>query len=191
MNIFYKDDYKILLEQCELHHLEVISYYLMTKHVHLIVIAKTVESLSKKTGETHRLYTRRINFEQKVKWHLFQSRFYSTPLDEQHLINAIKYVEQNPVKGGTLRYQCDYKYSSVLHRIKIKEDILLSDYDLINEIKDYKIFLQETSNNDELKEKTRTGRPYRDKDFYKRIQEITGVDYLPKKRGPKTDECKK
>lgn len=76
MNIFFKDeDYqyykKVLYEQAKIYELEIISYCLMTNHVHLIVIPKTKESLAKVIDETHRLYTRKINFEQKVKGHLF------------------------------------------------------------------------------------------------------------------------
>ena len=77
-----------------------------------IVIPKTKESLSKAIGETHRLYTRKINFEQKVKGHLFQERFYSTPLDEEHFLYALRYVEQNPVKAYMVKYPWNYKYSS-------------------------------------------------------------------------------
>lgn len=81
----------------------------MTNHVHLIAIPKNKESLSKAIGETHRLYTKKINFEQKVKGHFFQERFYSTPLDEDHFLYALKYVEQNPAKAGMVKYPWDYK----------------------------------------------------------------------------------
>jgi putative transposase len=50
MNIFFKyDDYEyykeLLLNQCEIHDLKIISYCLMTNHIHLIVVPKTEESL--------------------------------------------------------------------------------------------------------------------------------------------------
>lgn len=191
MNIFFKDeDYecykKLLLNQCEIHDLEVISYCLMTNHVHLIVIPKNKESLSKAIGETHRLYTRKINFEQKVKGHLFQERFYSTPLDEEHFLYALRYVEQNPVKAYMVKYPWDYKYSSARYRLKLlSKDILLSDCDVIDNISNYKDFLQEDTKTKLLKEKTRTGKPCGDENFYDKIQLITGVDYKNKKPGPK------
>ena len=146
MNIFLKDeDYeyykKLLLEQCSIYELKVVSYCLMTNHVHLIVIPKNKESLSKAIGETHRLYTRKINFEQKVKGHLFQERFYSTPLDEEHFLYALRYVEQNPVKAYMVKYPWDYKYSSTRYRLNIQEDKLLSNYEAIDSIEDYKSFL--------------------------------------------------
>ncbi len=102
--------------------------------------------MSRAIGEAHRLYTRKINFEQKVKGHLFQERFYSTPLDEYHFLNALKYVEQNPVKVNMVRYPWDYRYSSARYRVGLaKDDRLLSNYDVIDEIKDYRKFLQENT----------------------------------------------
>ena len=190
MNIFFKDeDYqyykKVLHTQAQIYDLKIISYCLMTNHVHLIVIPKTKESLSKVIGETHRLYTRKINFEQKVKGHLFQSRFYSTPLDDTHLLNAIKYVELNPVKARMVRFPWDYKYSSVLHRMNYKIDKILSTNEIIKNIKNYKDFLLKDEDYKNIKEKTRTGKPCGNLEFYKKIKELTGVDYLPKKPGPK------
>ena len=190
MNIFLKDeDYeyykKLLLEQCSIYELKVVSYCLMTNHVHLIVIPKNKESLSKAIGETHRLYTRKINFEQKVKGHLFQERFYSTPLDEEHFLYALRYVEQNPVKAFMVKYPWDYKYSSTRYRLDIQEDKLLSKYEPIDSIEDYKEFLGKTTNDKTIQEKTRTGKPCGNDEFYKKIKELTGNDYSRKKPGPK------
>ena len=55
--------------------LKIVAYCLMTNHIHLIAIPSTKESLSHAIGETHRLYTRKINFEQKVRGHLFKKGF--------------------------------------------------------------------------------------------------------------------
>lgn len=192
MNIFFKDEdyecYKeLLLNQCEIHDLDVISYCLMTNHIHLIVIPRNKESLSKAIGETHRLYTRKINFEQKVRGHLFQERFYSTPLDEEHFLYALRYVEQNPVKAYMVQYPWDYKYSSARYRLKLISKDIVSDYDVIDNILNYQDFLQEDTQIKLLKGKTRTGKPCGDESFYDKIQSITGVDYKKKKTGPKAN----
>ena len=100
MNIFFKEEdfyiYKLILnKQCLEHGLKIISYCLMTNHVHLIVIPSTKESLARAIGETHRLYTIKINEEQHVKGHLFQERFFSSPLDDTYLYNfAISKLEK-------------------------------------------------------------------------------------------------
>ena len=46
-------------------------------------------------------------------------------------------MEQNPVKAYILKYPWEYKYSSAMYRLKlIQEDKLLSNYELIDSIKD-------------------------------------------------------
>ena len=194
MNIFFKDEdylyYKeLLLTQSKKHNVKIISYCLMTNHVHIIAIPKDKESLAKAIGETHRLYTRKINFEQKVKGHLFQERFYSTPLDETHFLYALRYVEQNPVKAFMVKYPWDYKYTSCLKRLDlVKTDKLLSGYEPIDTIINYKEFLLQTTNDRIIQEKTKTGKPCGDNDFYDKIKLLTGIDYKNKKAGrPKKD----
>lgn len=90
-----------------------------------------------------------------------------------------------------VKYPWHYKYSSVLHRLNINRDELLSDYELIKKIENYRSFLLSTENYNEIKERTRTGRPSGNTDFYEKVKAITGIDYLPKKRGPKTDGISK
>jgi len=161
----------------------------MTNHIHLIAIPKREDSLAKAIGETHRLYTRKINFGQKVRGHLFQERFYSTPLCYKHLLNAIKYVEQNPVKAGMVKYPWEYEYSSALHRLDlVKEDKVLSSHESIEQIINYKDFLLESSEAKMLEEKTRTGKPCGDEEFYDKVKVITGIDYKNKKTGPKSSK---
>jgi putative transposase len=173
MDIFTKHEdylyYKELLHtQCKLNSVQIISYCLMTNHVHIIAIPKYKESLAKAIGETHRLYTRKINFEQQVTGHLFQERFFSTPLDDEHLPNAIKYVEQNPVKASMVKTPWEYQYTSCLFRLNlVKEDVLLSSHSIINNIENYKEFLQEKNTHEKIiEEKTRTGKPCGNEDFY-------------------------
>ncbi|MFA7083782.1 MAG: transposase [Arcobacteraceae bacterium] len=191
MNIFFKhEDYEyykeLLFTQSKLNDVKIISYCLMTNHVHIIAIPKHKDSLAKAIGETHRLYTRKINFEQKVKGHLFQERFFSTPLDDEYLLNALRYVEQNPVKALMVKYPWDYSYSSAKYRLNlIEEDKLLSNYEPINNIINYREFLEENTQTEFLEEKTRTGKPCGDESFYDKIKLLTGIDYKNRKSGPK------
>ena len=85
-----------------------------------------------------------------------------------------------------VKHAWDYKYSSVKYRIKeIKEDNLLSNYKMINEIKDYKVFLEENTDSTFVREKTHTGKPCGNKIFYEKIKEKTVTDYRSIKSGPK------
>jgi putative transposase len=109
---------------------------------------------------------------------------------ETHFLYALKYVEQNPVKAYMAKYPWDYKYSSARYRLnEVKEDKLLSNYEPIDKILNYKEFLQEKTQTKLLKEKTRTGKPCGDDDFYDRIEILTGINYKNKKAGrPKKEQ---
>ncbi len=190
MNVFFaREDYiaylQILKEQSERFGLEILSYTLMSNHVHLIVIPKEEISLARAIGETHRLYTRRVNFMQKTKGYLFQGRFFSTPLDEKHFIASLRYVEQNPLRAKMVKNAWDYPYSSARYRVGlVKEDNVLSTNDMIESIKDYRDFLKiEPEEIEVIKEKIRTGRQCGDDLFYEHIKLKFGKDLKPKKVG--------
>ena len=71
----------------------------MPNHVHLIVVPQSAGSLRRAIGEAHRRYARRINFREGWRGHLWQGRFASFVMDEDHLLTAARYVELNPVRG--------------------------------------------------------------------------------------------
>jgi len=189
MDIFFTSEdreiYKtLLLEQSKRFGLDIVSYCLMSNHVHLIVIPHTEISLAKAIGETHRLYTREINFRQKVRGYLFQGRFFSSPLDERHFFAALKYVEQNPVRAKMVQYPWEYPYSSAAHYVTHSEDKLITHYALLDTISDWRAFLDESTDQiDEIRQKTRTGRPCGDAQFYMAIREVIGRDLQPKRAG--------
>ncbi|MCF6173632.1 MAG: transposase, partial [Campylobacteraceae bacterium] len=148
MDIFFSpNDYdvylQILKEQSQRFGLDILSYCLMTNHIHIIAVPNEENSLAKAIGETHRLYTRMINFRQKTRGYLFQGRFFSTVLSESYFMAALRYVERNPLKAHMVENAWDYKYSSAPYRVGvIKENIILKSHPLIKSIVDYKKFLQ-------------------------------------------------
>ena len=148
MDIFYsEDDYEIYLKILEIQSkkfgLEVIAYCLMSNHIHLIAIPKYENSLAKAIGETHRQYTRKINFETNTRGYLFQGRFFSSPMDESYFYNCLKYVEQNPVRANMVKYAWEYQYSSVRYRMGLESDnIILKSSKWLKDITDYKEFIK-------------------------------------------------
>lgn len=115
--IFFNDkDYRLYLrllcEWSEREAVEIWSYCLMPNHVHLILVPGTESNMSKMIGQTHRLYAKYINERNDWTGNLWQERFYSSVLDESHLLNAVRYVEQNPVRAGLVRSPEDWRWSS-------------------------------------------------------------------------------
>jgi putative transposase len=124
--VFFSDDdrqeyLRLQKEQGERFGVRFISYCLMTNHVHLVAIPEDETGLARAIGEAHRLYTRRINFREKVRGYLFQGRFFSCPLDASHLMSTIRYVERNPVRAKIVKSAWDYEWSSAAYHVGITQ----------------------------------------------------------------------
>ena len=86
---------------------------LMPNHVHLIVAPSDEDGLARAIGETHRRYTNFINARARWSGHLFQRRYGSVVMDEDHLIAAVRYVSLNPVRARLVARAEDWPWSSV------------------------------------------------------------------------------
>lgn len=113
---FCREDYvfylKTLFRKSSKHKLEILAYCLMPNHIHIIGVPLSERSLSLAIGVTHQLYTKYINERKKWQGCLWQSRFYSVPLDEAHFDACMKYVHLNPVKAGLVDDCTEYPWSS-------------------------------------------------------------------------------
>ena len=89
-----------------------LAWCLMDNHVHLILVPAAEDGLRAMLGEAHRRYTRRINFREGWRGHLFQARFASFPMDDAHLMAAVRYVELNPVAARLVDRADAWRWSS-------------------------------------------------------------------------------
>jgi putative transposase len=100
---FGEEDYQHYLELslrfCHAEQVAIWAYCLMPNHVHLIVVPQSAESLHRAIGEAHRRHTRRINFREGWRGHLWQGRFASFVMDEDHLLTAARYGGNFGVRG--------------------------------------------------------------------------------------------
>lgn len=118
-------------------------------------------------GEAHRRYTRRINFREKWRGHLWQERFASYPMDETHLIAAVRYVEMNPVAAGLTVSPEDYPWSSAHAHFLGEDDKLVKVEPLLAIVGNWPDFLF-LSSNDEMttfRKHERSGRPLGEASF--------------------------
>ncbi|MCR4336513.1 MAG: transposase [Candidatus Omnitrophica bacterium] len=191
--VFFRDQDKqkyleILKKQKDEHGLKIWSYCLMNNHVHLIVVPEKKESLALGIGETHKRYTRMINFREEWRGYLWEGRFKSFVLDEKYLYAAVKYVERNPVRAGIVKKAEEYAWSSARFRVSGEGNEILSDYYLLDEVKDWRVYLQqedEDKNLSLIRRHGATGRPWGSSEFMDRLARKFGVDLRPKKPGPK------
>ncbi len=170
---------------------EVWGYCLMPNHVHLVVVPERHDSLAMLFQDAHRRYTRRINAREGWCGHLWQERFHSFPMDETHLLAAVRYVELNPVRAGLCEKPTDWRWSSVHAHIRGDDDLLVTVKPMLDRTSDWLGYLSESDASPDrlhtLRKHSRTGRPAGDERFVATLEDLTGRRLRKLKTGPRKD----
>jgi len=191
---FCNEDYlaylTLMAEWCRRYRVDIWAWCLMPNHVHLIAVPQDEDGLARAVGEAHRRYTRRINFREKWRGHLWQERFSSFPLDENHLLMAARYVEMNPVDAKLVVHPRQYRWSSARAHLEGKDDNLVRVAPLIDRVGDWEKFLLMPSpaEYDLMERHERTGRPLGANSFVEALERTLGRRLQKAKPGPKRKE---
>jgi len=166
------------------------AYVLMDNHVHIVAAPQYRDSLSKMIKEAHEAYTRYFNTKYGLVGHAWQNRFKSFSMEWSYCLNAVRYVERNPVRAGLVKKAEHYLWSSAAAHCGLSDDMLLSkDCPLQQEIANWTEWL-DIDNEKEvelaIRQHTRLGRPLGSNSFLVRAEIETGRRLLPKKRGPRS-----
>jgi len=192
--VFFSDaDYELyrdlLAMQCRKHGVAVWGYCLMPNHVHLILAPETAGALGRALGEAHRRYSGAINARLRAAGHLFQSRYGSAVMDEDHLMAAARYVAMNPVRARLVGHAPDWRWSSVRAHLAGRDDALVSVAPLLErcggrfgDLIDAPAAPEQIA---ALRAAETIGRPLGSPAFLDRLAATTGRDARPKPRGPK------
>ena len=119
---------------------------------------------------------------------LWQERFASYPMDDVHLLVAVRYVELNPVKARLVNKPDQWKFSSAKAHIYQEEDILVKPSQLNDMVSDWEEFLGLEPPNEGIKtlqRHERTGRPLENESFIISLEKSIGRHLKPKKPGRK------
>ena len=195
MRTFFGDaDYEaylsLLTEWCEHYGVAIWAYCLMPNHVHLIMVPGGEDGLARAIGETHRRYTRRVNFREGWRGHLWQDRFASFVMDEPYLLSATRYVEMNPVRAKLVERPQDWPWSSAKAHLSGASDGL-AETDWLTEMTagwacTWGEFLLQPGEDDlgrKLRLHERTGRPLGDQPFLQRLEKLLARPLMPSKPG--------
>ena len=101
------------------------AFCLMPNHVHLILTPSTQEALPCLLQRLHGDYARVKHIRHERKGHLWQARYYSTPMDEAYFWNAMVYVEQNPQRAGLVEQCGSWRWSSAGAHLRNQNDGLV------------------------------------------------------------------
>ena len=128
---------------------QVWAYCLMPNHVHLVMVPAQEDGLRATLGEAHRRYTRMVNFRQGWRGHLWQERFHSFVMDENHLLATVRYVERNPVVAHLRNSPGDWRWSSAAAHLRGEDDALVLVAPMLDRVDDWASYLSDQSRDDE------------------------------------------
>ena len=101
-----------LAQDCRRCGVGVLGYCLMTNHVHLVAVPERADSFARALRRSHSRYAQRFNRQYGRSGHLWQNRFFPCPLGRDHLLTALFYVDQNPLRAGSVGQAEHYPWSS-------------------------------------------------------------------------------
>jgi putative transposase len=165
------------------------AYCLMPNHVHVIVTPKDADGLRRTFGDLHRRYTGRVNARNRWTGHLWQARFGSVAMDEDHLAAALRYVSLNPVRARLVERAADWPWSSVRAHLAGRDDGVVTVAPVLARVGPFADFLGQAFDEDAafapLRRAETTGRPIGSEGWIKRLERDHDRPLAPRKRGPK------
>jgi putative transposase len=167
---------------------EVWAYCLMPNHVHMVLVPSHTDGLRGTLAEAHRRYTTRINKRNGWTGHLWQGRFGAVVLDEEYLIDAIRYISLNPVRAKLVEKPEQWPWSSVSAHLKGRNDALVSVKPVLERVPDFNLLLTEELPEQaamDLRRAETIGRPLGNEAFFNDLATRLGFDPRPQRRGRK------
>jgi len=188
----YRHYLDLLATHCAAADVEVWAYCLMPNHVHLILVPHDADGLRAALGETHRRYTRHVNFREGWRGYLWQGRFASFVMDERYVLACARYVELNPVRARLVRSARVWTWSSARAHLAKQDDKVVRVRPLLDLAPDWKGFLRAGVEPDDLaalRTHTRTGRPLGPAPFVTQLEKRLGRRLRKAKPGPKANSA--
>ncbi|MHB9026345.1 MAG: transposase [Armatimonadota bacterium] len=174
-----------LHEYAERYALDIWAYSLMSNHNHLVTVPRAEVALSRALQMTQARHTQRMNRLNGWEGHLWQGRFFASPLDPAYCWAAIRYVEQNPVRAGLVSVAADYPWSSAAAHCGLREDPLLKPITLDAYIPDWAAWLvrEDPEESAHIRRQTLRDSPCGSESFLADLAARSGHPVLPTPRG--------
>ena len=193
LDVFFSEEdrmmYLTLLRRaCQRYGVHVWAYCLMRNHVHVIAVPKEERALARCFADVHVRYTRRINFREGWRGHLWQARFGSSVLDERYLLAAVRYVERNPVKAGIVALPWQYPWSSARWHVgEVSADPVVTGEGplraLVSNWREYLLVDEDETELAKLEQEVRVNRPLGSAEFLHTLEERIGRPITRRKPG--------
>lgn len=152
-------------------------YCLMGNHVHFLLTPATPTGLADFFSRLHTWWAMFFNRKQNRTGHLFQSRYFSSPLSEGHYWTALRYVELNAVRARLVKRPEDWLWSSARDHLSIARRPLILLTPIVtragNTPADWREILQTSCDHDDeqLRRAHRSSQPCGPASFVKELEQ--------------------
>jgi len=139
-------------------------------------------------SRAHRLYAGFVNARARRTGHVFQGRFGSVPMDEEHLIAAVRYVALNPVRAHLAKRAEDWPHASVRAHLNGRDDGLVRVRPVLDRVPRFADLLETPADDPAfaaLRRSELIGRPLGSPSSIQRARAMLGHALAPAKREPK------
>lgn len=193
MRIFFStEDFQryrdLLAKGCRTAGVTVLAYCMMHNHVHLVLVPSSPDGLRRALAGPHQQYAWLINRREGWQGHIWQERFHSFPMDDAHLLSALRYVELNPVRAGLVATPEAWPWSSASAHIAKRSDGLVGAErsGILAAISDWAAFLAEGLDDGAILQHRQhqiSGLPLATPDILSSVAASTGRIVAPRPRG--------
>jgi putative transposase len=155
----------------------------------LIAVPRTEDALAQTLKQAHGRYASYWNARQSSSGHVWQGRFYSCPLDDSHLWEALRYTELNPVRAGLVAAAEQWRWSSAAAHCGVAAADAMLEMELWRKrwtVSEWREFLsggESQSDLTALRRCTHTGRPLGTPGFVAALEKSMLRSLAPQKGG--------
>ena len=167
------------------------AYCLMPNHVHLVLTPAHQDALARLLQRLHADFARIQHIHQERAGHLWQGRYFSTPMDDAHFWQAMVYVEQNPQRAELVKRCWEWPWSSAVTHLRGTSDGLvdLTEWRLKHTSETWKqcleLGIRDAALLERIREATGKGWPLGSETFLERLAQSLGRPTRPGIPGPK------
>jgi len=183
--------HNLLQQSIQRHSVELIGYCLMSNHIHLVAVPHQKDALARSLKETHGRFASYWNSINHSSGQVWQGRYYSCPLDEGHLWEALRYTELNPVRASLVSRASDWPWSSAAVHCGAAPAGPWLDMDRwqrrwsTDQWRAHLETTQEEANLQAVRNSTYSGRPLGSAEFIRALERQAHRALTPQKPGPK------
>ncbi len=179
----------LLQENLARNRASLMGYCLMSNHVHLVMVPDRADALAAALKQTHGRYAAYWNTKHGSSGHVWQGRYYSCPLDQPHLWEALRYTELNPVRAGMVTEADAWTWSSAAVHCGMTAGggwLRLEEWRERWDVTSWKGYLAAGDTDAEraaIRQCTHSGRPLAAEEFIHELEQRTKRSLAPRKGG--------